>query len=98
MDDLFSWLVTGFGLLGFWLAGKKLWWSWYVNIINQLLWVGFALVTDYYAFLVGTAFYFVVFSRNAYLWTKEHFADQRQQLDALNRLTLDHEASRNQNL
>lgn len=93
MADAFSWLVTAFGLLGFWLAGKKLWWSWYVNIVNQLLWVGFALVTGYYAFLVGTAFYFVVFTRNAYLWTNEHFADQRKQLENLNRMTLDHERS-----
>lgn len=74
MAEAFSWIVTVLGLLGFWLAGKKVWWSWYVNIVNQLAWVVFAVVTDYYAFLVGTAFYFVVFVRNAYLWTKEHFA------------------------
>ena len=69
--QIFSGLVTGIGLLGFWLAGAKVWWSWYVNIANQLLWVIFALITGYYAFLVGTAFYLVVFSRNAYKWTKE---------------------------
>ncbi len=76
MAEAFSWIVTVLGLLGFWLAGKKVWWSWYVNIVNQLAWVVFAVVTDYYAFLVGTAFYFVVFVRNAYLWTKDHFNDR----------------------
>lgn len=76
MAEAFSWIVTVLGLLGFWLAGKKVWWSWYVNIVNQLAWVVFAVVTDYYAFLVGTAFYFVVFTRNAYLWTKDHFNDR----------------------
>lgn len=73
MGDLFSWIVTVLGLTGFYLAGKKIWWCWYINILNQVAWVIFAVVTDYYAFLLGTAFYFVVFGRNAYLWTKEHF-------------------------
>lgn len=72
MDDIFSWIVTLVGCFGFWLGGKKIWWSWYVNIANQLAWVVFAVVTGYYAFLIGTAFYTTVFVRNAYLWTKEH--------------------------
>lgn len=76
MEQTFSWIVTILGLIGFWLAGKKLWWSWYINIANQIAWVIFAVITDYYAFLVGTAFYFIVFSRNAYLWTKDHFDPQ----------------------
>lgn len=70
MSELFSWVVTIVGCVGFILAGKKVWWAWYVNIANQIAWVVFALVSGYEAFLVGTAFYLVVFVRNAYLWTK----------------------------
>jgi nicotinamide riboside transporter PnuC len=70
LGDILSWIVTFVGLLGFWLAGRKIWWAWYINIANQLAWVAFALITEYYAFLLGTAFYLVVFVRNAYLWTK----------------------------
>ena len=77
MAEAFSWIVTIVGCFGFWLGGKKIWWSWYVNIANQLAWVMFALITGYYAFLVGTAFYLTVFVRNAYLWTNEHFASPR---------------------
>lgn len=72
MGDIFSYIVTIVGLLGFWLAGRKVWWAWYINILNQFAWVAFALITEYYAFLIGTAFYLFVFVRNAYLWTKEH--------------------------
>lgn len=75
--DIFSWVVTIVGCFGFWLGGKKVWWCWYVNIFNQLLWIGFAIVTGYYAFLVGTVFYSMTFVRNAYLWTKEHFDEKR---------------------
>jgi signal transduction histidine kinase len=95
MDQVFSWIVTILGLAGFWLAGKKLWWSWYVNIANQVMWVIFALVTDYYAFLVGTAFYLAVFSRNAYLWTSEHFETKNKVLASnIDRLVTDYEQQR----
>lgn len=71
-DQVWSWLAAGIGLFGFYLSGKKVWWSWYVNLINQAAWIIFALVTGYYAFLVSAGFYTAVFARNAYLWTKEH--------------------------
>lgn len=90
MDQAFSWIVTILGLIGFWLAGKKIWWSWYVNIVNQIMWVIFALITDYYAFLVGTAAYFFVFCKNAYHWTKEHFDNKL--LPGMELLVKDYEA------
>ena len=95
MDQAFSWIVTILGLLGFWLAGKKLWWSWYINIANQVMWVIFAIITDYYAFLVGTAFYLAVFSRNAYLWTSEHFETRGKVVaSGIDRLVTDYEQQR----
>lgn len=71
-DQVWSGITAFVGLVGFWLAGRKVWWSWYVNIFNQIAWVIFALITGYYAFILSAFFYFVVFSRNAYLWTKNH--------------------------
>lgn len=66
-----DWIVTLIGLLGFWLAGRKVWWCWYVNIANQLLWAALALTTGQYGFLLGAAFYTFVFGRNAFLWTRD---------------------------
>jgi hypothetical protein len=91
VDQYLSWIVTLVGCFGFWLGGKKIWWSWYVNIANQIFWAGFAIVTGYYIILVGVVFYSATFGRNAYLWTKEHLTHKRQQLNALNTMTLDHE-------
>ena len=70
-----DWIVTGVGLLGFWLAGRKIWWAWYVNIANQVLWTVYAIVTEQYGFLVGSAFYTWVFVGNAVRWTREHRAE-----------------------
>lgn len=72
-----AWLVTIIGLVGFWLAGNKVWWAWYVNVANQVLWVIFALVSGYYAFLLGASFYTFVFVKNAIQWTREHLEKKR---------------------
>lgn len=60
------------GVVGFILAGKKIWWAWYVNIASQFIWLAYAIVTDQYGFLIGTVIYFIVFIKNAYDWTREH--------------------------
>lgn len=60
------------GVAGFILAGKKIWWAWYINIGAQFLWLAYALFTNQYGFLIGTVVYFAVFIKNAYDWTKEH--------------------------
>lgn len=72
-----SWALTAVGLLGFFLAGKKVWWCWYVNIANQILWATYALITDQLGFLVGTFAYTFVFVKNAYVWTVEHQDEKR---------------------
>lgn len=71
---MWSYILTVVGLSGFWLAGKKVWWAWYINVAAQALWATYAVVTTQYGFLVGAAVYTVVFSRNAYKWTTEHFS------------------------
>ena len=75
-DQTWSWVLTIIGLAGFYLAGKKIWWAWYVNIANQVLWFVFAVTTELWGFLLGTFAYLFVFIKNAYIWTKEHYASQ----------------------
>jgi hypothetical protein len=60
------------GVVGFFLAGKKIWWAWYINIANQVLWTAYSLLSEQYGFLVVSFVYFVVFSKNAYEWTYDH--------------------------
>ena len=72
MSQWWSWLLTAIGVAGFILAGRKVWWSWYVNIANQAIWLTYALLTHQYGFLVGVFVYLWVFIGNARRWTKEH--------------------------
>lgn len=71
-DAYWSWILTAIGLTGFFLAGKKVWWCWYINIPCQALWLVYAIVTEQYGFIVAALAYTFVFTKNAIAWTKEH--------------------------
>jgi hypothetical protein len=74
MDNaqILSWIVGAIGIGGFFLAGRKVWWCWYVNIACQVFWALYAIASETPAFFVTAGFYTVVFGWNAYKWTKEH--------------------------
>ena len=76
-DQLWSWALTLIGVSGFWLAGRKVWWCWYINIANQILWTTYALVTQQWGFLIGVPIYLSVFVPNAIRWTREHHASKK---------------------
>ncbi len=67
-----SWILTAVGLTGFILAGRRIWWCWYINLACQGLWFTYALVTKQYGFVVASIVYTIVFANNAYKWTREH--------------------------
>jgi hypothetical protein len=69
-----DWVVTIVGLTGFFLAGRKIWWAWYVNLGCQALWVAYAIVSQQYAFIIAAMAYSIIFVKNAIAWTKEHRA------------------------
>lgn len=74
LDAAWSWVLTLIGVTGFYFAGKKKWWCWYINIANQIFWVAYSLITEQWGFLLGCAIYSWVFGRNAIEWTRDHFS------------------------
>lgn len=70
--QLWSWIVTIVGVVGFFLAGKKLWWAWYWGLGTQVLWTVYAIVSNQPAFFVSVLLYSFVYGKNAWSWTKEH--------------------------
>jgi hypothetical protein len=69
--QLWSWLLTFIGLAGFILAGKRVWWAWYINIACQALWYTYAFISHQYGFVFSATVYTIVFTQNAIKWTKE---------------------------
>lgn len=81
---MMPWILSIIGLTGFFLAGKKIWWCWYINIANQILWFVYSITTEQYGFIVAAFFYTFIFVKNAYHWTKEHKSDSNVILDVEN--------------
>ncbi|HQW88944.1 MAG TPA: hypothetical protein PK478_03785 [Nitrospira sp.] len=73
MSPLWSWALTVVGLSCFWLAGRKVWWAWYVGIAGQALWLTYSLLTQQWGFLAGVAAYTWVYVGNARRWTRERW-------------------------
>jgi len=80
MDQAWSYILTIVGLSGFFLAGRRVWWSWYINLACQVLWFTYAIVTQQWGFIFAAVAYSFVFTKNAISWTKEHRAKKREEL------------------
>lgn len=76
--QLWSWLLTAVGLIGFILAGRRVWWCWYINVGCQVLWFGYAIATRQYGFIASAIVYSAVFIQNARKWSKEHWKEKRE--------------------
>lgn len=82
-DQWWSWALSIIGATTFYLAGKKIWWTWYLGLFTQLLWLGYTLVTQQWGFLVGVALYTFVYSKNARDWTRDHFRPKPKKITLL---------------
>lgn len=69
-----SYILTIVGLFGFIAVGRKVWWAWYVNIIGQILWFIYSVTTQQWGFFIGAVAYTIIFSLNAFKWTRERYA------------------------
>lgn len=70
--SLWSWVLTAVGVTGLYLAGKRVWWAWFVGLGAQVLWLAYALVTAQYGFVVSAFAYGWVYARNGRAWLREH--------------------------
>lgn len=71
MSPLWSYSLAAVGILGIWLAGRKSLWGWAVGFGAQALWIGYALVTEQYGFIVSAGAYAAIYGRNWWKWRQE---------------------------
>jgi hypothetical protein len=71
---MWSYVLTVVGVTGLWLAGRKVWWAWFVGLGAQGLWLAYAISTHQWGFLVSAFAYGWVYARNGWRWTAERRA------------------------
>lgn len=70
-DWWWSWLLTGVGVTGLFLAGSKRALGWALGVAAQGFWIAYALATAQYGFLLSALVYGWVYMRNWLKWRKE---------------------------
>lgn len=68
-------LLTPFGLLGMYISGRKIKWGWLLGMGTQVLWVGYAIDTKGYFFIIGSMGYFSIYLKNFVAWYR---ADKKE--------------------
>jgi hypothetical protein len=74
---IWSFVLTGVGVLGLYIAGSKSLWGWAIGLAAQPLWAIFAIVTGQYGFVISAAIYGWVYGRNLLRWWKEDREQRR---------------------
>jgi len=68
---MWSWVLAVIGVTGIYFVGRKTIWGWLVLLLNECLWIIYALVTKQYGFILGATAYAVVYIKSYMLWHKE---------------------------
>lgn len=71
MNPYWSYLLSGIGVLGIWLAGRKSLWGWAIGFGAQGLWIVYAVVTGQYGFIFSALAYGSIYARNWWKWAHE---------------------------
>lgn len=70
MNQMWSWLLTAWGVSALLLAGRRRAIGWAMGLAGQALWLAYAIATRQWGFLVSAFAYGAVYARNWITWRK----------------------------
>ena len=68
---IWSWLLVTLGALGMWMVGRRMRAGWAVAIVNETLWIVYAIETMQWGFIAGAFIYIGVMAHNWGRWSHE---------------------------
>jgi hypothetical protein len=71
MTQYWSWLLAAVGVTGIYFVGRKTIWGWLVLLINECIWIAYALATDQYGFIFMATAYSAVYVKSYLHWRRE---------------------------
>lgn len=76
MPIMWSWILAAIGVTGIFLVGKKTIYGWLILLLNECIWIAYALATDQYGFIVMALSYAAVYIKSYLAWRKEEKAQE----------------------
>jgi hypothetical protein len=71
MDQYWSWLLAAVGVTGIYFVGRKTIWGWLVLVVNECIWIMYALATKQYGFIAMATAYTLVYIKSYRQWRKD---------------------------
>jgi nicotinamide riboside transporter PnuC len=71
-----DWALGIVGVTGIFLVGRKTIWGWLVLLLNECLWITYAVITDQYGFMAMAIAYAIVYIKSYFGWRREEEANK----------------------
>jgi hypothetical protein len=68
---MWSWILAAIGVTGIFLVGRKTIWGWAVLLLNECIWIAYAIATDQYGFIAMATAYSLVYIKSFIHWRRE---------------------------
>lgn len=69
---MWSWVLATIGVTGIFFVGRKTIWGWLVLLLNECLWIVYALATDQHGFIFAAIAYGIVYIKSFMHWQKDN--------------------------
>jgi hypothetical protein len=68
---MWSYLLAAIGVIGIFFVGRKTIWGWLVLLLNECLWIAYALNTKQYGFIFAAVAYGIVYIKSFIHWRND---------------------------
>jgi len=66
-----SWILAAIGVTGIFFVGRKVMWAWLLLLLNECLWIMYAVTTKQYGFIFAAVAYGVVYIKSFIHWRND---------------------------
>ncbi len=68
---MWSYVLAAVGVAGIFLVGRKTIWGWLILLLNECIWIAYALATNQYGFILMALAYAAVYIKSYIHWKNE---------------------------
>jgi nicotinamide riboside transporter PnuC len=71
---MWSWILAAIGVTGIFFVGRKTIWGWLILLVNECIWIAYAISSKQYGFIFMATAYSIVYIKSYLMWREEQRA------------------------